>query len=440
MIRLARTALAAWLLAAAGCGAQGPAPKPPSGAKKTMIQLTLLKGDDEIAVAAPRKALTPAPPPALSNAAPEGAGYTRPFANESQNSRLPYALGNSAWGSAWKLPLDPEMPPSFVLAHGDRYVVHSRQWRIVDRDGKTIATDRLGGGPILIDPALRTAITHYTSAYLSFRRLADGGEIFQYLPGQGDVFSRAFLTRQSSRLLILGWERALDPHGHKKPESSRIEILDLGMPPRADDFGFLVSGTPIGELYIGWVGVQAASAGPRIVAAAANELYEIDWDLNVKAVYEGSFEPHGLSLDEAGNTYMAGLAGGASRVWKISPRGEILFDFALPGGAQPLPTPPIVGYDHTVYQIAGSMIYALAPNGRLRWSRAAEGPLGGASVTADGFLLTAEGSCVVSYDGEGERKKVVCLDGEKLTAPPVLTEDGRLLAASAAHLHCLTRR
>lgn len=406
-----------------------------------MIQLNLLKGEDEITVSAPRSPLVPGTPSQDSPAVPvPGPGYTRPFANESQNSRLPASLGASSWSPVWKLALDPEMPARFVLALGDRSVVHSRQWHIVDRDGRSIASDRLGGGPIVIDPSLRTAITHYPSAYLSFRRLADGGEIFKYLPGQGDVYSRAFLTRHGSRLLILGWERSLDPHGHKKAEKSRVEILDLGMPPRADDFGFLVSSNPIGELYIRWVGVQMASAGPNIVGAAANELYHLDWDLNVKSIHEGSFEPQALSLDEAGNIYMSGLASGAGHVWKITPKGQIAFDFALPGAPTLLDYPAIVGYDHTVYQLSGSMIYALGANGRLRWSRAAEGGLGGAVVTADHQLLTSEGSCVAAYNQEGQRRNVVCLDGEKLTSPPILTEDGRLMVASSTNLHCLAPR
>ena len=257
------------------------------------------------------------------------------------------------------------------------------------------------------------------------------------LPGQGDVFSRAFVTRHSSRLLILGWERDLDPHGHKKAESSRIEILDLGMPPKADSFGLLASSTPVGELYIGWVGVQMASSANIIVAAAENEIYLLDWNMNLSHVFEGSFVPHSLSLDEAGNIFLAGQRGNANYVWKITQKGEIAWEFALPGGPLLLDYPPIVGYDHTVFQIAGQHIYALDANGRLLWSRGAEGALASAVVTADHQLVASEGSCVAAYNKKGERRQVHCLTGETFVTPPILNESGLLLAATKTHLHAL---
>jgi outer membrane protein assembly factor BamB len=330
------------------------------------------------------------------------------------------------------------MPARFVLAIADRAIVHGRQWHLVDATtGRSLANDRLGGGPIVIDQALKGFITHYTSAHLSVRRLADGKELFKYLPGQGDVYTRAFLTRHGGRLLILGWERALDPHGHKKAENSRIEILDLGMPPKADGFGFLTSSKEVGELYIKELGVQMATAGATIVAAAKNEFYRMNWDLQVTEVLEGNFDPQGLSLDEAGNTYMALAAGGTNHVWKLTPKGEIAYDFTLPGPGIVLETPPIVGYDHTVYQLASQQIYAIGDNGKLRWSRTAEGGVGGAAITGDGHLLVSEGSCIVAYDAKGDRRKVHCFPNETLTSPPILNESGNLMVTSKTSLHCL---
>jgi outer membrane protein assembly factor BamB len=251
------------------------------------------------------------------------------------------------------------------------------------------------------------------------------------------VYTRAFLTRHGGRLLILGWERALDPHGHKKAENSRIEILDLGMPPKADGFGFLTSSKEVGELYIKELGVQMATAGATIVAAAKNEFYRMNWDLQVTEVLEGNFDPQGLSLDEAGNTYMALAAGGTNHVWKLTPKGEIAYDFTLPGPGIVLETPPIVGYDHTVYQLASQQIYAIGDNGKLRWSRTAEGGVGGAAITGDGHLLVSEGSCIVAYDAKGDRRKVHCFPNETLTSPPILNESGNLMVTSKTSLHCL---
>ncbi len=116
------------------------------------------------------------------------------------------------------------------------------------------------------------------------------------------------------------------------------------------------------------------------------------------------------------------LAGGQNHAWKITPSGEIGFDFVLPGGPVLLDHPPIVGYDHSVFQLSGQHIYVIGANGRLRWSRVAEGGLAGAVVTADGQLVVSEGRYVVAYDANGERRKVVCFDGETLTSPPILNE------------------
>ncbi len=443
MTATARAALAACalLLAACDAGAQSTVAKKSAGAKK-MIQLTAIHGDDSSKLTPPRRPLRPGSPVATPSATPvAGPGYTRPFANESQNSRLPAALGMNDWKPLWNLPLDPAMPARFVLAIADRAIVHGRQWHLVDAaSGRSLSNDRLGGGPIVIDQALKGFITHYTSAHLSVRRLADGKELFKYLPSQGDVYSRAFLTRHGGRLLILCWERSLDPHGHKRAENSLIEILELGMPPKADSFGFLTSSKEVGELYIKELGVQMATAGATIVAAARNEFYRMNWDLQVAEVLEGTFDPQGLSLDEAGNTYMALAAGGTNHIWKISPKGEIAYDFTLPGPGILLETPPIVGYDHTVYQLASQQIYAIGDNGKLRWSRTAEGPVGGAAITGDGQLLVSEGGCVVAYDAKGDRRKVHCFPNETLTSPPILNESGHLMVTSKTALHCLAQK
>jgi hypothetical protein len=168
-----------------------------------------------------------------------------------------------------------------------------------------------------------------------------------------------------------------------------------------------------------------------------NVIYIMDWDLNVKSAWDGEFEPQAISLDEAGRIYMNVKTADRSEMWLLSQNGERYYAFALPGGPLHLPIPPIVGYDHTAYILAGDQIYSVAPDGKLQWARAAAAKIGGAAVTPGDELLVSEGPEVVAYGKKGDRRKIWSSSGEPLTTPPVTAAGGQLLAASSTTLYCL---
>jgi outer membrane protein assembly factor BamB len=190
------------------------------------------------------------------------------------------------------------------------------------------------------------------------------------------------------------------------------------------------------------------------VVATHDRIFTIDMELEVQQELTGSFGPMALSLDEAGRIYIIVYIGGTRdcflgghyELWLLTPDGERLWAYEFPAGMQAC-FPPIVGYDHTVYSFAapggydvnGQTLYAISPDGKLRWSRPEPGQYAHAVVTADDFLLVARGSDVAAYDSNGERKVLFTFPGEVLNAPPLLTERGELIVASTTALHCLER-
>jgi hypothetical protein len=421
-----------------GAGSQAQPARGKMARGKRMIQLTLLRTGRTDSLEPRRQAITAGKRTMPSRAAAGAPGYLRAFGNERLNSRLGRELGEGEWVEKWREEIRMDGAPAFVLSSSGFIVVHGSDWQIRDAPGKAIASGRLGPGQAVIDPALRSVFTFTEAGYLTLRRLADGGPLFQFLPVQGDGYIRTFLTRRGSRLLVAGWESMFDPHGRFQPSKSVLQIQGLGTPPLADEFGLLSTAERVGELYVEWPAVRVAAAEEQIVCALPNELFRMNWEWEIPAIYEGEFDPRSLSLDEAGNIYLLCTAGGASHLWVINAKGERVVDFALPGDPQTLLFPPVIGYGHTAYLLAQQHIYAVGPDGKLQWSRAAHGGAAGAAVTLDDKLLTSEGACIVVYDAKGERRSIACFPGETLSTPPILTEAGEMLVASETVLHCLS--
>lgn len=407
-----------------------------------MINIELERGDEYRSIPVTGKPISPvAPKRAVARARPESAdAYLSPYGNERLNSRLPHPLPGGSWQLRWKTEINPDFPPLFVLQAADRIAIYSGKWQMLDLEGKLLASEQLGGGPLVLDPSHAGFFAFIPDGYLCARRLLDGKEIFAFRPMFGDEYTRMFMARRGSRLLIVGWERTLDPDRTKKAEKSILEIIDLGTPPRADDMGFLVSGTPVGTLYISWPVLLTAAHDDFIVAAAPGFVYIISWNLEVQAAWEADFVAESLSLDEMGRIYLNVRTNKRSELWLLTRQGERLYSFALPGGPYSLRVPPVIGYDHTAYVLASQHIYAVAGDGKLQWSRVAAGAIGGASVTADDQLLVSEGSELAAYNIKGERRTLFVLPGEQLATPPLLAAHGDLLIATKSHLYCLSAK
>lgn len=388
--------------------------------------------------AAPIRSASVQPLPAAAPGA--YADYTQPHANPEQNSRLAASLPAGPWTVRWQAEINPAFRPTFVLAGNDAVVVQAGEWRLFDRQGRPVSRDRLGLGPMALDTG-NGYLYHITiNSYLAARRLADGGPFFQFLPRFGDLYARTFYARNGQRLLVAGVEFQKAPLEVKIADTSMMQVTGLGNPIRADEMGDLASMESPAVLLLPWVNLVVAAHGEWIVAATPGHVYFLDWKLGFRAAFEASFEPQAMSLDEAGRVYLVAASETQTSLWLLTPAGERLYSFALPPGTAAISTPPIVGYDHTVYLIAGQYIFAVAPDGKLHWSRAATGAIAGAVLTGDGQLLTAEGSQIAAWNQRGERRVVHAFPGEDLATPPVLTTHGDLLVASRGRLFCLTHQ
>jgi len=214
-------------------------------------------------------------------------------------------------------------------------------------------------------------------------------------------------------------------------------VVEVKPPFKTTPMGLLENGTAVGALRIGSPKVQVAANDNYVIAAIAGQICVADWDIHVKVALNGDFQPKSMSLDEAGRMYLVLESQGRTALWLITPEGERRYAFQYPQGMIGGATPPIVGYDHAAYLLAGQYIMAVAPDGKLDWSKVAPGAIKGAIVTAGDQLLISEGSSVAAWSRMGERT-VVFSAPEALASAPVLTAAGDLLVASQSHLYCLT--
>ena len=388
----------------------------------------------------PRTAIRPAAArPPIPPATPGGAaGYLRPYANDQLNSRVVTALPQGPWALRWRVDLHPRFTPSFVLQGGDRVVVQAGELRLLDLDGGPIATGRVGGGPIVLDPDHGLFYRFLPGSFFAACQLADGRQLYLINPSRGDMATRPFLARRGDRLAFVALERALDPHGHHVPDTSRVEVLDIGGPVQMDALELLRIRSSPGEIQFPMAHLLAALAGDTLVCAAPGRIYRVDLDLNIVVALEGDFAPLAMSLDEAGRIYLVVATPERRELWLLTPEGERIYAAALPKTAADPICPPIVGHDHTAYLLLGPWIHAVGAGGELRWSRAAGGALAGAIVTGDDRLVTVEGNEIAAYNATGERRALAALPGAALCTPPVLTGRGEFLVASPERAYCLS--
>jgi outer membrane protein assembly factor BamB len=111
-----------------------------------------------------------------------------------------------------------------------------------------------------------------------------------------------------------------------------------------------------------------------------------------------------------------------------------VFSATLPASSAPFPHPPVVGYDHRVFVIADSQLLAFDPAGGVQWQRPLSSKPGGMVITPTGTLLVSDGSEMVVFLKDGERKRLFDFGKEQLTTPPAVTEKGEILVASQTHL------
>jgi len=367
-------------------------------------------------------------PPARINI-PQGA--VRPYNTSERNGR-----NGSAWNGGpskvlWSVPLNPQNPPSAVLAAGDRIVVQAlEQWSLHDARGQPLRTVARGEGEIVIEDGL----VYYTDhkGFFTGARLLDGEP--QFLVGLqfGSGFSRTLLWREGPRLAVHGFQIQQMSEERQVADQTLLEVVDLGAPMVVDDFKFVTSSTQVAGLSSRTLPFLFAATEHQVVTAIPRRLYLHDATLSITADYQASFSPIALSLDENAFALLVVESEGNTFLWSIDlTTGSRHLTTPLPSA--PLPYPPLVGPDHRAFVMVRDGVVAVDPDGTVAWHARTSGSPVGATVCSNGVVVVSAGSSVVAIDPKGESEVVLGVDAEIVTAP-VVVSGTQVLVASAGRL------
>ena len=452
--RRGRVGVAIFLAAAATAvysSGQSVSPQPRRGTARQKQEITKRMSDSftsswdpaPIDIGVPGIAIAPAtryisPPPAPPGT--DGAAR-RFFINDSLNGRVIHAAGAAepAWRERWRADLQPGLTPVCLMSAGERILLQALgEWSLWNTEGKLIGTGAVTASSMVLDPSGGLFFGADHAGLIVARRLEDGQPAFSMGLTFGRNFSRTFIARRGQRLFVISLEMAQDPHS-PEPENSMIETVDLGDPGAQKSFG--QPGAPVvsADLMRATRLLVPAMHGDSVIVATQNRIYRMDLELRFQSALTGSFTPRFLSVDETGVIYLLADFKEGTAFAEISDRGGRLNWFVLPSGAIPS-MPPVIGYDHTAYILAGSQIYSIGVAGKLNWTRAAGGTIAGAVATTDGRLVIAAGSLVSAYDAKGARQVLHTFKDHSISAGPIFTQSGDILVASGTSLFCLTRR
>lgn len=366
-------------------------------------------------------------------------GWPHPYGSTRLNSRSPGRIADSKWKVLWSSELAAGLDPKLILQAGDRILaVGSADWELLDLAGRSIGRGRCSEGDVVLDPRGGRFFLTDQIEMVRAHSMADAGASFGMLTFGGEGFRQILLAPRGQSILAASYEYLDEPHSDYPPDSSAIEVYDLGDPIEVDEFGVLVSSVRRAALARNASLLVAAAGDDEVVFAIEDHIYVADWDLRIKSILEGSFKPVLVSLDEAGRIYLIVEREGSLALWVVTTKGERLLDMPFRPEIRSFDSPPIVGYDHRVYLLNGAIIKAISLNKRLLWEHTAEGRIAGAVVLADDHLLISAGSELLSLDPEGEAKVHNTFE-ETLSTAPVMSSDGRILVASSRNLFCLER-
>ncbi len=372
--------------------------------------------------------------------APPGAGddFVRSYANDQLNSRVNVALPPGRWKIAWKADLPNRCSSSRLLHQGERILVCGPvEWYLYDGAGNHLQTGSVAPGGVTLDTARGLYYMMNKLGYLVARKLSDGALYFLMGVDFGNNFMHPFVAPRKRFLLATGIELQRNPHD-LPPELSSLQLMDLGEQPEVSRDQVLKSFHTVKTLKRKSAKLFGALNGNTFVIATEDRIYFADTDLNIRKVLSGSFAPLAMSLDERGNMYMIALSRNSMTALLAStPEGELFCARELRGAFSGTVTPPIVGFDHSIYLLFRERVQAFAPDGLLLWNEYAGGEIGGAVVTPDGSLVVAVGPALECFNKEGERTILQTFPNEALCSQPLLTSGGSILIATEEKLCCL---
>ncbi len=365
---------------------------------------------------------------------PPGSGCVRPHANSRRNGRVGVDVAVGPWHVAWSVALEPSAPAEAVLQAHDRIVVQARQrWSLHDPRGKQLRAVTRLPGDMVIDPEARQVFYAEHNGFLGVARLDDGAVDMRVEVQLGGGYSRTLLWRNGGELGLHGFQLQQMTHGAvPPPDTTLLEVVDLGDPIVKDDFSFVTSSRSIAGMTSHALPFLVAVGGNDVVMAAPGHVYGADARLKIIDDLADDFVPVALSLDEVGLVHLTVQANGKPALWILDiAAGERHVSAPLPG--EPTGVPPLVGWDHRAFVLLQTGVVALEPDGRTAWTVSTTAAPVGATITRNGVLVVSVGSQVLQIEPDG-RSRMALEVGEPLATAPVLVSSSELLVATAAQL------
>lgn len=369
--------------------------------------------------------------------------FVRPYANEQANSRVNCRLPESTWEIAWKAALPASTASRQILRHAGRIVVAgASQWHLFQQNGSLLATGVADQGGVTLDTEQRLFFSMTRSGYLAARSLEDGSPAFYIEIDYGEAFYHPFLAARKGRLLASGIERQLVPNAASALASS-LQVMDVGTKPVVDKDRVVTSFSTLKTLMRKNENIHVAMNGDTCVIAAENLLYLADSEFSIQKAFTGPFSPISMSLDERSNIYLLARSTGPISTLVLlgtTPDGSILCMRNLSGRTSPGASPPVIGFDHTIYLLLDHRIRAFTRLGSPLWEGHGGGSIAGGVVTLDGKLVVAAGKLISAFDADGHMNIVHSFEGEAICSQPLPCADGSLYVATEDNLYQLIAR
>ena len=361
------------------------------------------------------------------------------FVNDSLNSRVNHSVGVLPWRVKWRAKLMSGTTPLCLGGTTDGIVLQAlTTWMLWSGGGELVASGAMEASGVTVDPGLSVFLAADHSGLIEGRRLSDGRPGFSLALYYGSDFARTFIARRGRYLFTVSTERPTDPHG-PAPERSILEITDLVTPSAPRSYDQPGGPVVVGDLIRSTSVLLAAVQADNIYVATHNRIYQIDLGLKFHAAISGKFTPLAISLDEGGHICLLAETQAGHELWVLNSAGERYYSFRLPPNLATT-YPPIIGYDHVVYLIAGEHVLAVDTDGKLNWSHSTTGRVAGAVATPEDVVVGAAGNEIFAYNSKGEKRVLYSAPGEVFATSPMFTSDGDLVVASGSALYRLTSK
>jgi outer membrane protein assembly factor BamB len=350
--------------------------------------------------------------------------------------------GEMRWERIASAPL-PEGPDfGEILQTKDRIVVAGPSaWSLFDPALGRITRKAWKRGIIEIDPERNLAYAPNSTGTITAYDLGTGAETFQIDFNYDVGYRKALIHRFGDRFLLIGTEES--PPAHSKYEAHRTvlevrELVEVEKEPGITEITYPSQRVAM-LIYDSTLMLSALHKGD-VIMAVEDAVFTADPGLEIKSGFAGKFRPLFLTLDEAGNQYLAVETDKGEALWVLDGTGKRLWEFPFSDAWGPLRKKPVIGFDRGVLLIFGRHLVSVSPQGVKRWTHEYAAGIGGASLTPDGFALTATGAEILALEPDGKRNVLIRLRGEAFGSAPVFTLAGEILVAGEMGLHKLAEK